>query len=228
MSDMRRSHSVVLFSGGLNSTVALWHECSIAIKDDRLVTALTIDYGQAQSREVRAAYAAIEHYQSKAVIERRNHRPVAPLAHMTIDVINIGNVMTAPSASQDINVPREEIPNQDMIMVSIAAATAVARQADRIILGIHAGHQQDPISTCEALESCIRVITGMDILVEAPFNHLAKQEIVQIGRSMNAPLALTWSCQLSRNHHCGKCPSCIERNEAFTDADVPDPTLYRP
>lgn len=58
-----------------------------------------------------------------------------------------------------------------------------------------------------------------------PYARLHKVEVMQRGREL--PLGLTFSCiQPSGERHCGACNKCAERQHAFRDADIADPTDY--
>lgn len=60
----------------------------------------------------------------------------------------------------------------------------------------------------------------------APFGTLSKAEVVQMGQSLNAPLALSWSCHAGQDEHCGTCEGCRDRRSAFDSAKVQDRTTY--
>lgn len=52
-----------------------------------------------------------------------------------------------------------------------------------------------------------------------------KKSVMELGRGL--PLELTFSCiQPVDRLHCGKCNKCAERQQAFTQVSLPDPTLY--
>jgi len=38
--------------------------------------------------------------------------------------------------------------------------------------------------------------------------------------------AETWSCYRGGDKHCGRCGTCVERQEALAEAGIPDPTDY--
>jgi len=236
-------HSIVILSGGLDSTVALWQELELSTMTTRAVTAVTVDYGQRHRREIQSARAVIEHYQTKEDPKRRKKQPVTQLTHIIVDARGIGHVLPGSALTdQTIPVPRGHyaarnmastiVPNRNMIIASIAAGIGMVNHADRIILGIHAGdHAIYPDCRMEfalALENCIRASTGTDMQVITPFLHITKSKIVKIGVGLDAPLELTWSCYQGKERHCGRCGTCVERNEAFTLAGIADPTEYRP
>jgi len=56
---------------------------------------------------------------------------------------------------------------------------------------------------------------------------LNKAEIVLLGEDIGVPFAMTWSCYKGEEVHCGTCPTCRSRNQAFQIAGVTDPTIYR-
>jgi 7-cyano-7-deazaguanine synthase len=62
--------------------------------------------------------------------------------------------------------------------------------------------------------------------IEAPLVNMFKREIVKTGVEVGAPLALTWSCYLNGETHCGSCESCQHRKRGFLEAGIADPTEY--
>jgi 7-cyano-7-deazaguanine synthase len=61
--------------------------------------------------------------------------------------------------------------------------------------------------------------------VRIPFRHLAKEEVIKIGRDL--PLELTFSCISPRHRlHCGECGKCAERIKAFHTVGIEDRTTY--
>ena len=59
-----------------------------------------------------------------------------------------------------------------------------------------------------------------------PYLNLSKQQIVERGAALRVPFADTWSCYVGGQLHCGRCGTCVERQEAFSLAGVADPTPY--
>ena len=65
-----------------------------------------------------------------------------------------------------------------------------------------------------------------DISILAPFVQISKADIAAVGKEVNAPLELSWSCYKGGEIHCGACGTCFERREAFEVAGLDDPTVY--
>jgi len=246
------SYAVVVLSGGLDSTVALWSELLTATIDLRLgptieercargVTAVTVDYGQRHRREISAARAVVECWQAEAAHRMSEGRRAITLDHVIVEAPSLGHVLSGSALTdQTIAVPHGHytaptmvdtiVPNRNMIISSIAAGIAVARKAERLVLGVHAGdHPIYPDCRPEfvqSLQHCIQVGTGTRLHVDAPFLTMTKDQIVRMGADMATPMNLTWSCYQGGNKHCGKCGTCVERREAFSLANVSDPTEY--
>jgi 7-cyano-7-deazaguanine synthase len=54
-----------------------------------------------------------------------------------------------------------------------------------------------------------------------------KAEIAKLRRELGVDFSKTWSCYKGNDVHCGKCGTCVERREAFMNAGMKDPTVYR-
>jgi len=67
-------------------------------------------------------------------------------------------------------------------------------------------------------------LASIEIL--APLLSMTKTDIVKLGEELKVPFERTWSCYKGGALHCGTCGTCVERREAFAQADLADPTVY--
>lgn len=220
-------HVVVIASGGLDSTVlAYW-----AAARGSQITLLSFDYGQRHRIELTHAAQIAE---------------LLKCPHEIVDLSVLGGLLTG-SALTDTAVPVPDgyytdesmrttvVPNRNAIMLDIAVAVAVARGADAVAFGAHAGdHAIYPDCRPEFVESFNRsarianeglLPVGFEVI--APFLSYSKTAIVCIGDALAVPFERTWSCYGGETVHCGTCGTCTERKEAFEQARVTDPTRYR-
>lgn len=216
-----KSKAVVVYSGGLDSTVTLYtalqyHE----------VYPISFYYGQRHARELQMAQE----------VSRLLH-----LHHELVDISNIVNLISNSSLTNpSIEVPEGHysaenmkltvVPNRNAIMLSIAFGYAANIGAESVFCGVHAGdHAIYPDCRPEfiymfnqmedtALEREVRLIV--------PFILSSKADIVTAGSELQVPFSLTYSCYKGGEQHCGRCGTCVERREAFHLAGVKDPTVY--
>ena len=117
-----------------------------------------------------------------------------------------------------------------MIFISYAIAYSIAHDIDEVWYGAHAGdHFIYPDCRPEFLRSMNTAAELCDpskISVKAPFINLNKGEILKIGLDLNIDYSKTWTCYKGLEKACGKCGSCVERIEAFTDNNSSDPISY--
>jgi 7-cyano-7-deazaguanine synthase len=79
-----------------------------------------------------------------------------------------------------------------------------------------------------AMANAIYIGTYRQIRLVTPLQWLTKEEVVRLGTRLGVPWENTWSCYKGELHHCGVCPTCRSRRQAFTAAGVVDPTYYAP
>jgi 7-cyano-7-deazaguanine synthase len=216
--------TAVILSGGMDSTALMAHYHA---NGDRLL-AVSIDYGQRHRREIMSAADVAAHYNAQ---------------HIVVDLSPVGRLLTGSALTDaSIEVPighyaapsmkATVVPNRNMIFTSVVVGVAISRGASTVALGVHAGdHAIYPDCRPEFIDAVARAVEvgneGFDPpAVEAPFVHITKTDIVRHATELGAPLDLTWSCYKGGAVHCGTCGTCVERQEAFRDAGVADPTRY--
>jgi 7-cyano-7-deazaguanine synthase len=77
-----------------------------------------------------------------------------------------------------------------------------------------------------AMANAIHVGTYGTINLIVPLQWMNKDDIVRKGESLGVDWANTWSCYAGNAEHCGVCPTCRARRNAFIKAGVKDPTVY--
>lgn len=214
--------AVVLFSGGLDSTV-LAAQMKQEANETRL---LSIYYGQRHSKELDHSQKIADHL---------------GLGHEILKLPQLGQILSGSSLTdQSIILPEghyaEEsmkstvVPNRNMILLALAGGHALSLGFDTIAYAAHAGdHTIYPDCRPEFADSMNKALglaDWKDLNLHRPYVEMTKSDIVSLGDRLDAPLHLTWSCYAGGEIHCGKCGTCVERKEAFELANIADPTKY--
>ncbi|MGE9294232.1 MAG: 7-cyano-7-deazaguanine synthase QueC [Puniceicoccales bacterium] len=214
--------AIVVYSGGLDSTVLLYD----LLKSGHEAAALSVNYGQRHRKELDCAAQVC----ASLGVEHR----VADLSAVT--GLLGGSSLTDPSIAvpeghyAEDSMKQTVVPNRNMLLLSLATAWAISQKADCVAYAAHAGdHTIYPDCREEftdALDRAIRLADWHEIFLHRPYVQLSKADIVRRGAELEVPFAQTWSCYQGEDKHCGRCGTCIERREAFHLAGVEDPTPY--
>lgn len=215
--------AIVTLSGGMDSAVLLAH----FLRTGATVRALSVNYGQRHVRELQAAERIAAHYHVEwRCVDLSALAPLLAGSSQTSEAIAVPHGHYA-AASMKLTV----VPNRNMLLLAIAGAWAVSTKSDVVAYAAHAGdHAIYPDCREEFVHALGRALALADwhsVGIARPFITWTKAEICERGRQLNVPLELTYSCYEGTPEHCGQCGTCIERREAFTLAQVPDPTTYR-
>lgn len=121
------------------------------------------------------------------------------------------------------------VPNRNMFMLAAAGGVAIARKADRLAYGAHAGdHTIYPDCRPEfvaAMGKAFGLCDWHTLGLHTPYIDMTKGDICKRGVELRVPYEKTWTCYVGGDRPCGKCGACTERAEAFEFAGVPDPLL---
>ena len=220
--------TVTVCSGGLDS-VTLAHLMATTTPAHEHVL-VSFDYGQRHVRELECAARCAQLLGSEHVVIALDAlTPYIATSSLTADDVPVPDGHYAEDSMR-----ATVVPNRNMVLLSIAGALAVARGAERMAIGVHAGdHFVYPDCRPEfvyAMQTALRVATlgyaDPYFHLAAPFLQQTKADIVAYGRDLEVPFADTWSCYRGGDVHCGSCGTCYERREAFVLAGVEDPTVY--
>lgn len=218
--------AIILFSGGLDSTTCL----ALAKSQGFDCYALSFDYGQKHSVELRAAKRIAEMFHAKHII-----LPV-PVGQFGGSALT-DSTLAVPDFNNNPNIPITYVPARNTIFLSLALGLAESLQSRDIFIGISAvdysGYPDCRPEYIAAFQQLANLATkaGVEegnIKIHAPLVHLSKAETIQLGLSLGVNYAHTVSCYKANNegHACGKCDSCALRKKGFKEANVADQTMY--
>ena len=209
---------VVVLSGGPDSTVvAYW-----AKKHGYELYCLSFKYGQIAEKETECARKIAKNLGAPIrVIDLSSLREI----FLGVTSLCDRNIELTSEFSQPIVVPF-----RNAIFLSVAVSYATAVGAGKIFYGAH-GSDAANYPDCRAefyksMEQTARLGTESRIRINAPFSDISKSELIKKGKALGVPFEQTWSCYLDAEKHCGKCESCVNRQNAFKEADIVDPTEY--
>lgn len=214
--------AISVFSGGLDCTVA-----TSVFDEEYEIHAITFDYGQkAVKREINA---------SKRICEKMGWM------HEVIDLPWLSKISTS-SLNTDADIPElgEEdlddldkssetasnvwVPARNTVFTSIALSYAESIGAEIIIVGWNgeegATFPDNSKQYMEKFNELIDVGSPDKIRIEAPAIDLNKEEIVELGIKVGAPMELSYSCYKGDDKPCGVCESCMRRKRAFKKLNI--------
>lgn len=106
-----------------------------------------------------------------------------------------------------------------MVLIALAAATALSHDAGAVAVGCHAGDAAlFPDCRPTFLDAAWQVLdkaTEGRVRLLRPYAHKAKAEVVARGVKLGVPFERTWSCYRGGEQQCGECLACTERRSAL-------------
>ncbi len=226
MSEASGIKAIILVSGGMDSCVT----AAVAKKQGFDLCFLHVNYGQrTENRELQAFHDLADHYEVA-----QENRLVISIAHLAMiggSSLTDSNIEVTNADLENTEIPSSYVPFRNAHFLSIAVSWAEVIDAKRIFIGAvcedSSGYPDCRPEYYTAFNEVIRVGTAAgDIKIETPIIHLKKEQIIDLGVDLKAPLQLTWSCYKTEDVACGICDSCALRLRGFLRIGIPDPIPY--
>lgn len=206
---------LVILSGGLDSTVALYKMISIGNE----VEALSFNYGS------RHNFEELEKAKKTCLL--------LGIKHMIVDLRLDLILKSALLEKSDNDIPHGQysleslkktvVPFRNGIMLSIAAAIAESNDFDQVVLGNHlndnAVYPDCRPTFIESMSEAISYGTFKNIKIHSPFMLMNKRDIGLIGSKLGVDFRGTYSCYKGGKIHCGECSTCNDRKIALSGFD---------
>jgi 7-cyano-7-deazaguanine synthase len=221
--------SMVLFSGGIDSTTALYW----ALDRYDKISALTFDYGQRNRIELDMA---------RKIAQKLN----VPQKILQVDLQQIGG---SPLTDTKLSLPQYErseeigeglsstyVPFRNGIFLALAAARAEVDGIKEIVCGFNVIDSPNYPDTrnqfVQAMQEAINQGTKASLSPEkiqivAPFLKMKKSDIIREGLSLGADYSFSISCYSGEEIPCQKCSSCVLRQKAWEEVGLQDPLILR-
>ncbi len=197
--------AVVMFSGGLDSTVALWWVLSQGWK----AIPLSVDYAGRPRGEREAA------------------RRIATVARVEVLEVPLPFYQDLQGRRRSDTLPADlaeaspvYLPAKNLLFYGIAAYYAEVLGATRIVGGHyrHDGTRFPDASVAYFARLGDLITEGLYShrpRLDLPFLDMTKAAIARLGLALGAPLDLTWSCYWDGPAPCGLCEGCQEKEGAL-------------
>lgn len=216
------SKAIILLSGGLDSTVALYW----ARQHHEVVGAVSFNYGSKHNdKEITLA---IWHCGQMGIPHDTVSLPFVNDLFES-DLLKSGGEIPEGHYA-DENMKRTVVPFRNGIMLAIACGIAESRKVDALVIAAHSGDHaiypdcREPFM--KAIGDAMREGTYARTELLRPFIDMDKTSITKLGHELGVDLGKTWSCYKGEDLQCGVCGTCVERREAFILAGIEDPTVY--
>jgi 7-cyano-7-deazaguanine synthase len=216
--------SLVLFSGGLDSAVLLALERQAHAPVHPVHVRAGLAWEEAERRAIDRLLAAPAFSAG-----------VAPLATLASDMRDVypASHWAVAGTPPAYDTPDEDVylDGRNVVLLSKAAVLAARLGITRIALGPLADNPF-PDATPEffrAFGQALSLGLNHELEIATPLAAFHKDRVIRLGMEFGVPLELSLSCMNPQDdRHCGQCSKCRERQHAFRDAGVRDPTDYAP
>lgn len=203
---MARTGSVLLLSGGIESTTLLH-----VMAPQETVYPLFVDYGQRAAQQERHAALA----QCSAL----------GLELKSLDMSAVGEGFRA-GQERKLHVP---VPHRNLVILSLALSYAEQVRARRVALALN---REDTGAYASAglpfVEHMSDVAGSLGLEpIHTPLIGMDKAAIVREGLARGVDYALSYSCLLGYAAQCGACPQCEKRRAAFAANGREDPAGFK-
>lgn len=215
------SKCVSICSGGLDSTIAMMRMSKVEVDPVML----------------HVPHGSLAQYAERRAVEEIASRLGVRL--LVVDFPFLGELGGSPLTDPSLELPRSRysvetttcwVPARNVVFMAIASSICDEGKIPYITMGINASESNYPDHTAAFIDNWNSMIKfgalNPPILLAPNFSWQKRDEIIW-GAEHNAPLDITWSCDLSGDLPCGVCGCCWSRQRAFARAGIFDPQEYK-
>jgi len=216
---IKKDHTVVLHSGGQDSTTCLmW-----AIKKFKKVYVISFDYGQRHNIELKSAAAICKKLK---------------LPHEVIDLTILKKLTKNALTDKSIRIkdgkglPSTFVDGRNQMFLTVAAIYAKQKGIPNLVTGVcqtdFSGYPDCREEFIKSLEKTLRLAMEFPFKIYTPLMHLTKAQTIELMQKLGGLplLKYTHTCYEGTRPACGKCPACKLRLKGFKEAGVKDQIKY--
>jgi len=207
-----KKNAAIIVSGGVDSVTLLYD------KQDEIALGISFDYGS--------------NHNAKEIPFARLHCERLGIPHIVIPLdfmqkyfkssLLEGAGAIPEGHYEDENMKSTVVPFRNGIMLAVAVGIAESNGLKQVFIANHGGdHAIYPDCRPEfirAIDAAAVAGTYVNVHVSAPYTSWTKTDIVRRGLALGINYDETWSCYKGGDKPCGKCGTCVEREEALRAA----------
>jgi 7-cyano-7-deazaguanine synthase len=172
--------------------------------------------------------------------ELKAAQDIASEHDLSLEVFDVSEIVSMLGASSImIHSEAHNLRFGSAILLSISVCHAVEQNIPHVLVATHDDDAQESLEYSpqfhEPMQEAIEVATSGEadlpeaetIQIHAPFSHMSKSEVLDVGSGLGVPFERTWSCIVGEKTQCGGCGACSARQQAFKKAGIVDPTTYQ-
>jgi 7-cyano-7-deazaguanine synthase len=215
------SQALVVFSGGQDSTTVLYW----ALKRYSQVDAITFDYGQRHRIEIECAQNLCRRLGVPQQLVNldflRDFTPNA-LTHSSVEIRSKGALKDLPSTF---------VPGRNALFLTLAAAAAIAKSIENIVIGVcqtdYSGYPDCREAFVKSMQESLSLAMDHKLTVHTPLMHQTKAETFQMAKDLGvleSVLEDSHTCYEGNRkerhpwgYGCGKCPACELRKKGYNE-----------
>ncbi|MGQ9800184.1 MAG: 7-cyano-7-deazaguanine synthase QueC [Candidatus Saccharicenans sp.] len=225
----KESSCLVLFSGGIDSTTALYW----ALGRYKKVQPVIFDYGQRHRVEIKMASKTCARLGLVPKIIKIDLRQVGGSA-LTDEKIEVPGFSKVGEIKKGL--PATYVPFRNGIFLAAAAALAESLRITDIISGFNVidspNYPDTTAAFVRAMNRAVNEGTGAKFRrkkfrIIAPFLKLRKAEIIKRGLKLGADYSYSVTCYSGQEVPCGRCSACLLRQQAWKEVGQEDHLLLR-
>jgi len=209
----------LLLSGGLDSGILLGHLLNAGRRVQPFYVRSGVVWEEAERNAVDVFLRAMQTERLESLVTL--DMPLGDLygEHWSTNGINVPDANSADEAVY--------LPGRNALLILKPALWCAMHGIEELCLAVLSSN---PFADAgaeffAAYERTIECAMGDRVHLVRPFASMAKKDVMALGRGL--PLEHTFSCIApKRGLHCGRCNKCAERQRAFADAKMTDPTEY--
>lgn len=172
-------------------------------------------------------------YQGRESEEQKSAEKLANYYGVDLTAVDLSRIYSNMPTDYPLEFRRMNdfyIPYRNGVFVSVAAAHAYFLGYRNLLWGLtssSAAYYSDcSIHFFQSQSKAVYYGTNARVKLMAPFLGFSKLKITRLGKELDVPMELTWSCANNGKTPCGKCFGCIERENNLKLIENEDSEKY--
>lgn len=205
---MSKYDGILLASGGMDSTVLSYK----LLHEKKRIGILFLNYGQ---KFANTELTTLKRVLPKEFLDSLKVIDISSIYQSSNSVMIRGaNLWEESISAEDMY-----LPYRNLLFLTIAVSYAQSIGVSKVYSAfINSNHAKEIDCSKEFFLHLEKMLSDIGFVqLEMPFRFFSKTDVAKLGIQLEAPIDLTFSCQINEKNPCGACPNCVDRLEALNN-----------